>query len=95
MIICAALKVQVEGLDHTTIIPCIRHGDGFQILEDLGYAPKTKYRVLQQGFMTHDNVFMTREEAFKYAYEIGQIPANIRHKFEPGEYRELFSEDLY
>ena len=95
MIICAALKIQVEGLDHETIIPCIRHGDGFQILEDLGYAPKTKYTVLAQGFLTHDKVFLKREEAFKYAYQIGQIPANTRGKFEPDECRELFSEDLY
>ena len=66
MIICAALKIQVEGLDHTTIVPCIRHGDGFQILEDLGYALKTKYKVLEQGFVTHDNKFLNRAEAFKY-----------------------------
>ena len=26
MLICAALLVQVEGLDHTTILPCLRHG---------------------------------------------------------------------
>jgi hypothetical protein len=41
MIICAAVKIQVEGLDHETIIPCRRHGDAFGILKDLGYAPKT------------------------------------------------------
>ena len=49
MLICAALLIQVDGLNHTTILPCRRHGDGFQILKDLGYTPKTKYKVISQG----------------------------------------------
>ena len=64
MIICAALLVQVEGLDHTTIIPCRRHGYGFKILEDLGYTPKTKYKVIEQGFINHKGEFLNRKEAF-------------------------------
>ncbi len=91
MIICAALKVQVEGLDHTTIIPCIRHGDGFKILEDLGYAPKTKYKVLEQGFLTQDKVFLNRRDARLYASDIGQLSSTIlRYSSD-----ELYSEDLY
>jgi hypothetical protein len=77
VIVCAALKVQVEGLDHTTIIPCIRHCNGFKILEDLGYAPKTKYKVLEQGFLTQDNIFMNRRDAWIYACDIGQLPATL------------------
>lgn len=95
MLICAALKVQVEGLDHTTVIPCLRHGHGFQILEDLGYAPKTKYKVLEQGFLTHDNVFMNRKEAFDYVYKIGQLSAHTRWYHEDHGHDELYSEDLY
>ena len=95
MIICAALKVQVEGLDHTTIIPCIRHGDGFQILQDLGYAPKTKYKVLEQGFLTHDKKFLDRNQAWKYAIEIGQLPATLKKRCALMGIPELYSEDLY
>lgn len=95
MIICAALKIQVEGLDHLTIVPCIRHGDGFQILEDLGYAPKTKYKVLEQGFVTHDKKFLNRTEAFKYVYEIGQLSATTRWYHQDHSHEELYSEDLY
>lgn len=95
MIICAALKIQVEGLDHPTIIPCIRHGDGFQILADLGYAPKTKYKVVEQGFITQDHVFMNRQEAFKYVYEIGQLSATTRWYHQDHGHDELYSEDLY
>lgn len=91
MIVCAALKVQVEGLDHTTIIPCIRHCNGFKILEDLGYAPKTKYKVLEQGFLTQDNIFMDRREAWNYVCDIGQLPATLL-RYGSGE---LYSEDLY
>lgn len=95
MIICAALKIQVEGLDHHTIVPCIRHGHGFQILEDLGYAPKTKYKVLEQGFVTQDMVFLNREEAFIYAYEIGQLSTTTRWYHRDHGHEELYSEDLY
>jgi hypothetical protein len=95
MIICAALLVQVEGLDHTTVIPCIRHGDGFRILEDLGYAPKTKYKVLEQGFITQDHKFLNRAEAFKYVYEIGQLSATTKWYHQDHHHEELYSEDLY
>lgn len=91
MIICAALKVQVEGLDHVTIIPCIRHGDGFKILEDLGYAPKTKYKILEQGFLTQNRVFLSRKEAMLHASSIGQLPSTLLRY--SGD--ELYSEDLY
>jgi hypothetical protein len=95
MIICAALKVQVEGLDHTTLIPCIRHGDGFKILEDLGYAPKTKYKVLEQGFLTQDRVFLNREEALQHAREIGQLTATALNQYDSYKFKDLFSEDIY
>lgn len=91
MIICAAVKVQVEGLDHTTIIPCIRHGDAFRILEDLGYAPKTKYKVLEQGFLTQNRVFLSRKEAMLHAQQIGQLSSTLLRY--SGD--ELYSEDLY
>lgn len=95
MLICAALLVQVEGLDHTTILPCRRHGDGFKILEDLGYVPKTKYKIVSQGFINHKGEFLDRKEAFKYAYEIGQLSATTRWYHEDHGHEELYSEDLY
>lgn len=91
MIICAAIKIQVEGLDHETVVPCIRHGDGFKILADLGYAPKTKYKVLEQGFITQDRKFLNRKEAFEHASEIGQLPSTLM-RYSTGD---LYSEDLY
>ena len=95
MIICAALLVQVEGLDHTTILPCYRHGVGFRILEDLGYAPKTKYKVIEQGFIDHQGNFLNRVDAFNHVKECGQCNATQRWYWEDHNQNELYSEDLY
>lgn len=95
MIVCAALEVQVEGLDHKTIIPCWRHGKGFEILKDLGYAPKTKYKVKREGFINHKGEFLDRKEALKHALECGQLSATHRYYQENHNINELYSEDLY
>ena len=73
MIICAAIKIQVEGLDHETIVHCHRHGDGFKILKDLGYAPRTKYKEIAQGFITDEGEFVDRRAAFIHTCQCGQI----------------------
>ena len=95
MIICAALLVQVDGLDHATILPCWRHGKGFEILADLGYQPKNGYKVLKQGFMNHKGEFLDRKEAFEHVKEIGQYNATQRWYWEDHAQDELYSEDLY
>lgn len=95
MIICAALEVQVEGLPYTTIIPCWRHGKGYEILRDLGYAPRTKYKVLREGFMDNKGEFLDRKEAFKHVNETGQCNATQRYYWEDHRQEELYSEDLY
>lgn len=95
MIICAAVKIQVEGLDHETIIPCRRHGDAFGILKDLCYAPKTQYKEIAQSFITDKNEFIDREQAFIHACQCGQLSQTTKwHKLDNCE-NELFSEDLY
>jgi hypothetical protein len=95
MIICEALEIQIEGLDHTTIIPCRRHGDAYKILKDLGYIPKTKYKELRQGFITDEGEFIDRRHAFIYACQCGQLSQTTKwHKLDNCEH-ELFSEDLY
>ena len=95
MIVCAALKIQVDGLDHETILPCWRHGKGFQILADLGYQPKRGYKVLEQGFINHKGEFLNRKEAFEHVKEIGQCTATQRWYWEDHAQDELYSEDIY
>ena len=95
MIICAALLVQVEGLDEPTILPCRRHGDGYSILRDLGYAPKKKYVVVKEGFIDHKGEFLDRYDAFIYAKDCGQLSQSTLWHKEDNHEIELFSEDLY
>lgn len=95
MIICAALEVQIEGLPYTTMIPCWRHGKGYEIIRDMGYAPRTNYKVLREGFMNHKGEFLDRKEAFAHAKEIGQCNATQRWYWDDHKQDELYSEDLY
>ena len=95
MIICAALRIQVEGLDHETIMPCWRHGKGFQILADIGFKAKTGYKVIEQGFINHKGEFLNRKEAFQHVKDIGQCNATQRWYWEDHSQDELYSEDLY
>ena len=95
MIICAAIKIQVEGLDHETIIPCRRHGDAYKILKDLGYAPKTQYKEIEQGFLTHAGTFLNRRGALNHALQCGQLPQTVSWYQEDHNINELYSEDLY
>lgn len=95
MIICAAIKIQVEGLDHETIIPCRRHGDGFKILKDLGYAPKTKYKEIAQGFITNEGEFLDRRQALVHALQYGQVSPAAEFLIQKKGLFELYSEDLY
>lgn len=95
MLICAALLVQVEGLDHTTILPCRRHGDGFAILKDLGHVPKTKYKVVEQGFINHKGEFLNRVEAWEHVKMCGQLSQSTEWYKADNRDCELYSEDLY
>ena len=95
MIICAALELQVEGLDRPTIIPCHRHGDVFKILKDLGFKPRIGYKEIEQGFINHKGEFLNRKEALVHARECGQLSETHRYYQEDHNIDELYSEDLY
>ena len=95
MIICAALLVQIDDLDHTTIIPCLRHGDGYQILKELKYNPKTNGKVLSEGFITHEGIYLNRVEAWEYARVCGQLSTTTQWYKDDHADGELYSEDLY
>lgn len=95
MIICAALELQIEGLSYTTIVPCWRHGKGYEILRDLGYQAQRKYKVKTEGFINHKGEFLDRKEALAHALEVGQLSATNRWYQEDHNINELYSEDLY
>lgn len=95
MIVCAALELQIEGLPYTTVVPCWRHGKGFEILRDLGYQAQRKYTVKAEGFINHKGEFLDRKEALAHALECGQLSATNRWYQEDHNIDELYSEDLY
>lgn len=93
MIICAALLIQIDGLDHTTVVPCHRHSDGYILLKELGYKPTTHYEILEDGFIDHKGEFLNRFDAWTHAVECGQMCSTIKEtQIQKGI---LFSEDLY
>lgn len=96
MIICAAIKVKFDT-GNDVIVPCIRHGFGFQELKDLGmYSfPDMVHFTLEQGFVTSDNKFLDRKEAFIHAKENHQLSQTVLCHKEDNKEDELFSEDLY
>ena len=97
MIICAALKVinpnAPIGFDET-VVPCLRHGDGFSMLRSL-YPEKLLHRGAVQGFIDHNGNFLTREEAYEHALLCGQLSAELRNIKSVRGDKELYSEDLY
>ena len=95
MIICAAIKIQIEGLDHETIIPCRRHGDGFKLIKDFGLKPRVGYKEIEQGFITNFGEFLNRKDAYAHALKCGQISISVKAYKDEHEEDELYSEDLY
>lgn len=93
MIICAALLVENKETKEQVVMPCFRHGNGFQMIQE--FCLRDKWKAIEQGFITHENVFLNRIEAYKHALSCGQLSAaNKRYKEENREVK-LYSEDLY
>ena len=93
MIVCAALLIEMKATNEQVVIPCFRHGFGYEMLNNL--CLKGKYTLIEEGFITHANRFLDREEAYAHAKFCGQLSeANKWYKQDHYEC-ELYSEDLY
>jgi hypothetical protein len=90
MIICAALLLENKNQEEV-VLPCWRHGIGYQILHELYVDAK----VLKEGFINHNGEFLDRYDAFAHAKECGQLPQSTRWYKEGNRESELYSEDLY
>lgn len=84
MITASAIKVTQEGKE-SVIVTGKRHCNCFETIHDMGIR---RPFVDEQGFVTDEGNFLTREEAFKYAMIKKQITYPIK-------YGTLFSEDLW
>ena len=93
-IICSAIHVtngticksQPYNISSGFVVSGRRHSDCYSTLTILGYELDTNYTDIQ-GFVTSDNLFVDRHEAFEIAVKSGQV--------EDRENKFLISEDLY
>ena len=93
MIIFAALLLEDKDTKEVITFPCYRHGTGYEMLNTMSL--KSKYTVIEEGFVTHENVFLNRKEAFADARLCGQLSQANRWYKEDNRESELYSEDLY
>ena len=90
MIICAALLLENKE-QKEVILPCQRHGIGYEMIRKLHIDAK----VLKEGFINHEGVFFDRCDALAHAIECGQLTQANRWYKEDNHESELYSEDLY
>ena len=93
MIICAALLLENKETKEQVVLPCFRHGNGFQLMAD--FCLRDKWKEIEQGFITHENVFLNRREAFNETLICGQLSAANKWYKKDNHETELYSEDLY
>ena len=90
MIICAALLLENKEQEEV-ILPCWRHGVGYEMIRELHIDAK----VLKEGFMNHEGKFLDRYDALVHVIECGQLTQTNRWYKEGNREAELYSEDLY
>lgn len=90
MIICAALLLENKEQEEV-ILPCWRHGIGYEMIRELHIDAK----VLKEGFMNHEGKFLDRYDALVHVMECGQLTQANRWYKEDNRESELYSEDLY
>lgn len=85
MISRAAVQIEDKRQNKIIIIPCHRHCDAFRILKEFGYK-REEYDIIEQGFLTENDLFLSRTQAKRHARACGQ---------DKSIGTELFSEDLW
>ena len=88
MIVSAACRVSIPGVEDIQFIPLHRHGDIGKIFKAFGFKPN-ECKVLEQGFLDSRGNFYNRESALKEALRCNQLFV------EPVKGKELYSENLY
>jgi len=97
MILASAIKYKIEATGKEVVLCGARHGDVFDQLEALGFEPRKGYEEIEQGFIDHNNNFLTREEAYEHAKMCGQVCAKIIYERDvKGLFgKQMISEDLW
>lgn len=94
MIICAAIELKNCPEYTDTVVPCFRHGYGYEILHNLMKCDAYK-RYTTEGFITHEGKFLNRQEALEHAINCGQLSQSNKWYKSDHKENELYSEDLY
>lgn len=71
-------------------IPCHRHGDAFYIISQFVEPSDIDKTRTEQGFLTHEGVFLDRYAAMDEAVRCGQVSLETSSSCS-----ELYSEDLW
>ena len=87
MIVQAACRVYIPGVDSYGILPLHRHGDAGKIFKAFGFKPG-QCKIVEQGFLDNHGNFHNRKSAMQEAKRCKQ-PLIGEEK------EELFSENLY
>ena len=88
MIVSAAVKIKDLRQDKEIIIPCHRH---FEILKAFNYKKDIDYKEIAQGFLTEEDKFYNRVQAYDHALSEWQLNEDVLEEHR----KELFSEDLW
>ena len=89
MIIATACKMLINN--NEVVLCGVRHGDIYNQLKQMGFTPND-FEELEQGFVTHEGIFLNRREALTHAISCGQICSRLIHD---NSFSELISEDLW
>ena len=73
MITKAAMRVYDKRRQIEMILTGHRHHDILNNLREFGYTPNIDYVILEQGFITDEHEFVSREDAWLEAYRCGQL----------------------
>ena len=95
MILAAAIKFHIEKTNKDVVLCGVRHGDIYKQLKAIGFKPRCDYTEIEQGFVDHNNTFLTREEAYTHAKYCGQLASKIIADREDLQGFNLISEDLW
>lgn len=91
MIICSAIR-----LGHMVICG-LHHSDCYETLHELNpeLSLAASRQGVEEGFITHNNEFLNRTQAYTHARLCGQLSETIQEQKRIERFLQLYSEDLY
>ena len=92
-VVSAAIKFYIVGDEYPTIMCGKRHANVFEKMYDLHI--KYDKQTAIQGFLTDENSFVDRYEAFEIARAANQLLPEAKEEYKNKITTELFSEDVW